>query len=72
MPKLGPVSWRILVSRLRLFGFAGPYYEGRHPYMTKGMLALTLTNHHEGEISPDLLRRLLRQAGISRERWFSE
>ena len=69
MPKLGSISHRLLVKRLRTFGFVGPFQEGRHPYMTKGNFGLTVPNPHEKEISPDLLTRILRQAGIKREDW---
>lgn len=69
MPKLGSISHRVLVQRLRTFGFAGPSQENNHPYMTKGNFALTIPNSHEKEISPDLISRILRQAGIKREEW---
>lgn len=69
MPKLGPISWRGLVQQLRRFGFEGPYQEGKHPYMIKGNLVLTIPNSHEKDISTDLLTRILRQAGIKREEW---
>ncbi len=71
MPKLGPVSLRVFISKMRVVGFSGPYQEGKHPYMIKGSISLTLPNPHESEISPDLLVRLLRQAGISRDKWLS-
>ncbi|KUL00704.1 MAG: YcfA family protein, partial [Methanoculleus marisnigri] len=41
----------------------------RHPFMVKGDLVLTIPNPHRPEISVDLLVRILRQAGISREEW---
>lgn len=69
MPKLGPVSLRVLIQRLRKFGFEGPHQEGKHPYMIKGNLMVTIPNPHEKEISVDLLIRLLRQVGIKREEW---
>ncbi len=69
MPKLSPVSWQELVRRLRAAGFEGPYAGGKHPYMIKGDLALTIPNPHRQSISPDLLRRVLKQAGISRKEW---
>lgn len=72
MPKLGPVSWRELVNQLRASGFEGPYQGGKHPYMVRKDLVLTLPNPHRGEISVDLLIRILRQAGISREEWLKE
>jgi predicted RNA binding protein YcfA (HicA-like mRNA interferase family) len=69
MPKLGPVSLRIFIVRMRKFGWSGPHQEGKHPYMMKGSLTLTLPNPHEGEISQDLLVRILRQAGVTRAQW---
>ncbi len=72
MPKLGPLSLRAFVVRMRKFGFAGPYQEGKHPYMLNGSITLTIPNPHEKEISQDLLVRLLRQAGISRTQWMGE
>ena len=72
MPKLGPLSLRAFIVRMRKFGFAGPYQEGKHPYMLKGSITLTIPNPHEKEISQDLLVRLLRQAGITRSQWVRE
>ena len=72
MPKLGPISLRLFIVRLRKFGFAGPYQEGKHPYMIKGSVTLTIPNPHEIEISQDLLSRLLRQAGITRTEWMNQ
>ena len=69
MSKFLPVPWLVLVKRLRRFGFEGPYYSGKHPYMIKGNLVLTIPNPHRKEISVDLLSRLLKQADISREEW---
>lgn len=69
MPKLNQVSWRELVSTLKALGFIGPYEGGKHPYMIKGDLVLTLPNPHKQEISVDLLKRLLRQADIDRDTW---
>lgn len=72
MPKLRPISLRAFVARMREFGFSGPYQEGKHPYMIKGSITLTIPNPHEKEISQDLLVRLLRQAGITRAEWMGE
>ena len=67
MTKLSPVTYKDLVSRLKTFGFEGPYSGGKHLYMLKGDLRLTIPNPHKKEISVDLLARILRQAGIPRE-----
>jgi len=37
--------------------------------MLKGDLRLTIPNPHKQEIGVDLLTRILRQAGITREEW---
>ena len=69
MPKLSPVSWKTFVKKLRSCGFDGPYQEGKHPYMLKANISITIPNPHDGQISVDLLRRILNQAGISRTDW---
>jgi hypothetical protein len=40
--------------------------------MIRGNLVITVPNPHDGEISPDLLSRLLRQAEISRAQWLDD
>lgn len=69
MPKLSPVSWHAFVKKLRFYGFDGPYQEGKHPYMVKGNISISIPNPHDGEVRVDLLRRILNQAGISRLDW---
>ena len=69
MPPFGPISRRELIRALRIVGFNGPYSGGKHPFMMKGDLTLTLPNLHQGDIGRELLARILRQAGISREEW---
>ncbi len=54
---------------MKAFGFEGPYQEGKHPYMVKGNITVTIPNPHRKEIGVDLLRRVLKQAGISRKEW---
>jgi predicted RNA binding protein YcfA (HicA-like mRNA interferase family) len=67
--KLSPVSWIDFVKRLRKLGFVGPYQGGKHPYMLRDNLVLTIPNPHRKEIDVDLLTRILKQAGITREEW---
>jgi predicted RNA binding protein YcfA (HicA-like mRNA interferase family) len=69
LPKLAPVSWKELVKRLRQLNFEGPYEGGKHPFMIRGDLTLTIPNPHRGAISVDLLQRILKRANISREEW---
>ena len=42
---------------------------GKHQFMVRDDLRLVIPNPHSGEIGRDLLARILRQAGISREEW---
>ncbi len=71
MPKLSPVSWKELVKRLRQLGFDGPYEGGKHPYMIRGDLTLTIPNPHRGDISVDLLLRILKRANVTRDEWLA-
>jgi len=71
MPRLTPISRQQLIQRLQILGFEGPYSGGRHEFMLRGDRRLILPNPHRGEIGVDLLTRLLRQAGITREEWQS-
>lgn len=69
MPKLNPISQRKLIIKLKKFGFNGPYQEGKHPYMIKGLISITIPNPHKSDISKNLLSEILRQAGISTGEW---
>lgn len=72
MSKLVPVDWRTFVKRLQELGFEGPYSGGKHPFMRKEDLVLTIPNPHKGTIGVDLLTRILKQDRISRGEWFEE
>jgi len=63
MPSLNPVSRRELVRKLKGLGFEGPFPGGKHQWMRRGGLRLT--------IDPGLIRRILRQAGITLEEWMN-
>ncbi len=69
MPPFGPVSRVELLRALRQLGFDGPYSGGKHQFMVRGDVTLRIPNPHRGDISRDLLARLLRQAGVSRAEW---
>jgi predicted RNA binding protein YcfA (HicA-like mRNA interferase family) len=69
MPKITPISQRKLIIKLKKFGFSGPYQEGKHPYMVKEEISITIPNPHKADISKNLLSEILRQAGISPNKW---
>jgi len=70
--RLIPVSRRELIRRMSRLGFVGPYPGADHEYMSRGLLEVRIPNPHGGDISVDLLQKILKQAGISREEWFEE
>jgi predicted RNA binding protein YcfA (HicA-like mRNA interferase family) len=70
MPPFGPISRRQLIRCLRRAGFSGPRGKGAHQFMTKGDLDLTIPNpHRRRDIGVGLLKKVLEQAGISKEQW---
>jgi predicted RNA binding protein YcfA (HicA-like mRNA interferase family) len=69
MPPFKPVKRKELLKALRAAGFEGPYIGGKHEFLVKGQLRLVLPNPHQGEISKELLARILRQANLTREEW---
>ena len=59
MPPFGPISRRELIRALRAADFDGPYSGGKHPFMLKGDVALTVPNVHQGDIGRELLGEFL-------------
>jgi predicted RNA binding protein YcfA (HicA-like mRNA interferase family) len=71
MPPWGPVKRRDLVAGLRKLGFTGPFAGGKHEFMVRGDLVLTIPNLHGADIGVGLLTLVLKQAGVSRKVWES-
>jgi predicted RNA binding protein YcfA (HicA-like mRNA interferase family) len=69
MPPFGPIKRTDLIFYFRRLGFQGPAGRGKHQGMYKGDRRLTLPNPHRADLSKNLLAKLLREAGISREEW---
>ena len=69
MKKLTPISHREMINRLRRLGFTGPMSGGKHLYMVRNRRAYTIPNPHAGDIGVELLRRLLRQWGVTVVEW---
>lgn len=66
-----PIKRQKLIRRLEKLGFTGPYSGGKHPFMMKGVLRLTIPNPHKSDISGPLLKRILEQGNISDSDWES-
>jgi predicted RNA binding protein YcfA (HicA-like mRNA interferase family) len=71
MGRLTPITRGDLIRLLQRLGFTGPYSGGNHEFMLRGIQRLILPNPHRGDVSVDLLTRLLRQVSITREEWES-
>jgi predicted RNA binding protein YcfA (HicA-like mRNA interferase family) len=69
MPRWGPLPRRELIRGLRALGFDGPLSGGRHQFMVRHDVVVTIPNPHRGDIGIGLLARVLRQAGVTRGEW---
>lgn len=70
MPLAKVTPRRVVIQRFRALGFDGPHAGGRHPFMRKGALTVTIPNKHKGdEVKRALLKNILEQAGISEGEW---
>jgi hypothetical protein len=67
---LRPCSRREFIRKLRALGYAGPYRGGKHSYMSKsGAFTVRVPNPHPGDISIDLIKRILQISGIKQPDW---
>ena len=69
MPELRSIKRNDLINYLRRLGFTGPYSGGKHQFMIKDNLRLTIPNPHQSDIGINLLGKILKQAGILKEEW---
>ncbi len=69
MPPLAPIKRKKLISFLRKTGFEGPFSGGKHQFMIKDKLTLTIPNPHKSDIGKELLIRILKQAKINIDEW---
>jgi predicted RNA binding protein YcfA (HicA-like mRNA interferase family) len=67
---LSPCSRREFIRKLRALGYAGPFAGGSHEFMSKtGALSVRVPNPHRGDVSIDLIKRILRISGIKQQDW---
>jgi predicted RNA binding protein YcfA (HicA-like mRNA interferase family) len=68
--RLTPCSRTEFIRKLRALGYGGPYAGGKHEYMAaQGKGPIIIPNPHKGDIDPSLLSKILRDAGIDRDKW---
>ena len=58
-----------MLRRLRALGWAGPFQKGKHPFVVKDEIRLTIPNPHHGDIDWSLMKRILQSAEISPDEW---
>jgi predicted RNA binding protein YcfA (HicA-like mRNA interferase family) len=71
MPKLSPVSRRVLIKKLRKLGFSGPHSATRHEYMEKSAHHIFIPNPHGVDVGIPLLKRIIQQVGTDVETFLS-
>ncbi|MDA1276375.1 MAG: type II toxin-antitoxin system HicA family toxin [Verrucomicrobia bacterium] len=64
-----PIKRSELIRRLRRCGWEGPYQRGKHPFMVKDGIRLTIPNPHRGDIDGSLVAMILKEAEISDQEW---
>jgi predicted RNA binding protein YcfA (HicA-like mRNA interferase family) len=69
MAGFGPIKRDALIANLRRLRFDGPKAGGKHQYMRRGNVRVRVPNPHGGDVTPGLLRQILKQAGVSDEEW---
>jgi len=69
MPKLIPLKRRVLIKKLKKLDFAGPFIATKHEYMIKGKQKIFIPNPHGKDIGLPLIRRIIKQIGISKDRF---
>ena len=69
MPPFGPIKRKDLIRHLKQIGFEGPYSGGKHQFTIRGNDTVRVPNPHHGDVAIELLSRILRQAGITKDEW---
>jgi predicted RNA binding protein YcfA (HicA-like mRNA interferase family) len=68
LPKVTPRP--VVIRKFRALGFDGPHSSSKGHFMRKGTLTVPIPNKDKGdEVRRGLLRKILKQAGISEQRW---
>lgn len=60
MANTGPIKRKDLIALIKKAGFEGPYAGGKHQFMIKDSLRLTVPNPHESDIGINLLSKIFK------------
>jgi len=63
------LSRKDLIRKFRALGYSGPFSGGKHQFMIRESQKIRIPNPHIGDISPSLVKEILRQANLSSEEW---
>jgi predicted RNA binding protein YcfA (HicA-like mRNA interferase family) len=71
MSKLSPLKPQQVIRKLRKLGFVGPIPGGRHVRMVHAETGqiIPLPMHEGKDISVGLIRAIIREVGITPEKW---
>ena len=67
MPK--PVSRRVLIEKLKVLGFDGPFIATKHQFMIRGNHKIFIPNPHGKDIGTPLVMQIIHQLGMSNKAW---
>ncbi|MGK7943037.1 MAG: type II toxin-antitoxin system HicA family toxin [Microcystaceae cyanobacterium] len=64
------ISRRKLIKKFKALGYSGPFSGKKHQFMKKGTQKIRIPNPHGSQdISVDLVKEILKQAGIPNDEW---
>jgi predicted RNA binding protein YcfA (HicA-like mRNA interferase family) len=71
MPKLTPLKANEVMRKLRALGYDGPIYGGRHAHRVHHVRKkiIPIPTHGNKDIGVGLLRKIIREANVSVEKW---
>ena len=69
MSRLIPLKRRILIKKLRKLDFAGSFMATRHEYMIKKGHKIFIPNSHGKDIGLPLIKKIIQQIKISKEKF---
>jgi predicted RNA binding protein YcfA (HicA-like mRNA interferase family) len=68
--RLTPCSRTEFIRKLKNLGYDGPFAGTKHQVMSvPGKANIIIPNPHKGDLSVDLLSRILRDAQVDRDDW---
>lgn len=71
MPRLTPLKIREVIEKLRALGYEGPFAGGRHSRMVHPQTGkiIPIPIHGGKDVSVGLIRVLIRELGITPQKW---